>query len=137
MKHFKLLTILIFTLFLSACTNVDNLSKANEIPDFTSGESPLVVENPDNELIIDSFSFGYSMEEIRVKQGETIKITLTNSKGVHDFVVDELNIKSEVIKAGENTTFEFTADELGEFEFYCSIGSHRANGMVGKLIIEP
>jgi len=31
---------------------------------------------------------------------------------------------------------EFTADTPGEFEYYCSVGQHRANGQVGKLIVE-
>jgi len=30
----------------------------------------------------------------------------------------------------------FVADKAGEYEFYCSVGQHRANGMVGKLIVK-
>ena len=55
---------------------------------------------------------------------------------MHDFVIDELNVKSEIIKSGETGEVEFTPDTIGEFEFYCSVGQHRANGMVGTLIVE-
>ena len=55
---------------------------------------------------------------------------------MHDFVIDELNVKSEITKGGNSTVVEFTPDTAGTFEFYCSVGQHRANGMVGKLIVE-
>ena len=34
------------------------------------------------------------------------------------------------------TFVEFTVDKTGTFEYYCSVGQHRANGMVGNLIVE-
>lgn len=88
------------------------------------------------EFTIDSFSYGYSMEEIRVNEGDTVTINLTNSNGLHDWVVDEFNAATETIRAGEETSVTFVADKAGTYEFYCSIGNHRAQGMVGKLIVE-
>ena len=91
---------------------------------------------PVREFTLDAFSYGYSETEIKVRKGETVKITLTNSNGFHNFVIDELDVVSKKIKEGDVTTFEFTAGEVGNFEFYCSIGNHRAQGMIGTLIIE-
>ena len=85
---------------------------------------------------IDSFSFGYSMEEIRVPLGATVTINLTNSAGFHDWVVDEFDAATEKIQAGGNTSVTFVADKQGAFEYYCSVGNHRAQGMVGTLIVE-
>ncbi len=34
------------------------------------------------------------------------------------------------------TFVEFTADKKGTFEYYCSVGEHRVNGMKGKFIVE-
>ena len=31
---------------------------------------------------------------------------------------------------------EFTADKAGSFEYYCSVGEHKAMGMVGTLKVE-
>ncbi len=90
----------------------------------------------DRVIEIDAFNFGYSEEEIRVKQGETVRIIMTSTDGTHDFVVDELNIQSGVISTNGVTEVEFEATQTGVYEFYCSIGSHRQAGMFGTLIIE-
>ena len=55
---------------------------------------------------------------------------------MHDFNIDELGVDGPVIKAGETTTIDFVADQVGEFEYYCSVVQHRANGQVGMLIVE-
>lgn len=85
---------------------------------------------------IDSFGFGYSESEIRVKKGDTVTINLTNSDGFHDWVVDEFDAATPKIRAGETSSVTFVADKVGTFEYYCSVGSHRAQGMVGNLIVE-
>jgi plastocyanin len=90
-------------------------------------------------LDIDMFSFGYSMDTITAKPGETITLNLTATDAMHNFVIDELNVKSATIKSGDNTTVTFTIPEsaAGEsYEYYCSVGNHRAQGMVGTLIVE-
>lgn len=83
-------------------------------------------------------SFSYSPSTITVKLGDKVKLNLTNKAAdfPHDFVIDELNAKSSKSAPGGTDTLEFTADKKGTFEFYCSVGSHRAKGMVGKLIVE-
>lgn len=85
---------------------------------------------------VDSFAFGYSETEIRVKKGDAVTINLTNSGGFHDWVVDEFAAATEQIAAGGNTSVTFVASETGTFEYYCSVGDHRTKGMVGKLIVE-
>lgn len=85
---------------------------------------------------VDSFSYGYSLEEIRVKEGDTVTINLTNSGGFHDWVVDEFDAATAKIKEGETTSVTFVASKKGTYEYYCSVGSHRAQGMIGTLIVE-
>lgn len=86
------------------------------------------------ELTAANFKFG--APEIKVKKGDRVRIELKVVDGFHDWVVDEFNAKTAQVKAGEKTTVEFVADKAGTFEYYCSVGQHRANGMVGKLIVE-
>lgn len=78
----------------------------------------------------------FKPNEIKVKLGETVKIEFINVEGLHDFVVDELNIKTKIIGSGKTETVEFTPDKIGSFEFYCSVANHRQQGMVGTLIVE-
>ncbi len=81
-------------------------------------------------------NFKFDPSEIRVKKGDTVKITLASS-GMHDFRIDEFNVKTNVLKTGDAPqTVQFVADKTGTFEYYCSVGNHRAMGMVGKLIVE-
>jgi len=81
-------------------------------------------------------NFKFSLAEIKVKQGDTVKITFKNSGGTHDWRLDEFNAKTQILKDGQEETIEFVADKKGAFEYYCSIGSHRAMGMKGNLIVE-
>lgn len=80
--------------------------------------------------------FRFTPNEIRVKKGDKVKVVLNVLDMQHDFVVDELDIRTKIGKAGETVEVEFTANTAGEFEFYCSVGSHRAQGMVGTFIVE-
>ena len=88
------------------------------------------------EFTLDSFNFGYSETEIRVQEGDTVTINLTNSDGFHDWVVDEFDAATDKIRAGETTSVTFVADAAGTYEYYCSVGNHRQQGMVGTLVVE-
>lgn len=77
----------------------------------------------------------FSVKEIRVKKGDRVRVTVTNTKGMHDFVIDEFGVKQET-PLNEKTVIEFTADKAGTFEYYCSKPGHRARGQWGKLIVE-
>lgn len=81
-------------------------------------------------------NFYYDMEEIRVKEGDTVTINFRSVEGFHDWVVDEFNAATGQVSTGGETSVTFVADKKGTFEYYCSVGSHRAQGMVGNLIVE-
>lgn len=83
------------------------------------------------EIINGKYFPQYSIKEITVKKGETIRLKI-NTTGNHDFKIDELNVYSET-PAGEITTVEFTADKVGEFIYYCTKPNHRTNGHWGTI----
>lgn len=87
-------------------------------------------------IAVEGGSFYYKPNEVRVKKGEKVKIVLSSKDMMHDFVIDELNVKTPVVPSGETGTVEFTADQTGTFEYYCSVGNHRQQGQIGKLIVE-
>lgn len=80
--------------------------------------------------------FSFDVKEIKVKKGDTVKVVFTNTQGTHNWVLDEFGAQTKVLQAGASETVEFVADKAGTFEYYCSVGEHRQNGMVGKLIVE-
>jgi len=85
---------------------------------------------------VDGFMFGYSLKELRVKKGQTVTVNFTSTGGMHDWVVDEFNATTAQVNTGATTSVTFVADKAGTFEYYCSVGQHRANGMVGNLMVE-
>lgn len=90
----------------------------------------------DKTFEVKGLNYSYDVKEIKVKLNDKVKINFTNTEGMHDFRIDELGVKTNVIKEGVTESAEFVADKMGTFEYYCSVGQHRANGMWGKLIVE-
>lgn len=87
-------------------------------------------------VTIEAGSFYYKPNVINAKVGDKIKVIMTSKDMMHDFMIDELDVKMPTTKSGETNEVEFTATKAGTFEFYCSVGQHRKNGQVGTLIVE-
>lgn len=85
---------------------------------------------------VEGGAFYVKPNEIRVKQGDTVRIVFTNAGGTHNFSIDEFNVKTKTLQTGETEEVEFVANQTGEFEFYCGVANHRAQGMKGTLIVE-
>lgn len=81
--------------------------------------------------------FAFDQTEISVSEGDKVTINFTSGGGFHDWVLDEFNAATDRVQDGETASVTFVADRAGEFEYYCSVGSHRAQGMVGKLTVLP
>lgn len=77
----------------------------------------------------------FSLNEIKVKKGDTVKIHITNTAGTHDFILDEFGIDMET-PLDQTVVVEFVADKVGTFEYYCGKYNHRALGQRGNLIVE-
>lgn len=100
------------------------------------GVEEMIVEDNVKEFVVDATSFSFSPSTMVVDRGDTVKITLKNAKGVHDLKIDEFTgASTRILNAGESETITFVADKSGTFEYYCSVGNHRAMGMVGTLTV--
>lgn len=123
-------------------------SKTETPSPVTQPETGTVVEEPTvvpaegvmagqtKEFTVEGSPFKFTPKEIRVKKGDTVVVTFKNAQGTHDFAIDEFDVKTNQIGEGEEEEVEFVASKVGTFEYYCSVGNHRAQGMVGKLIVE-
>lgn len=92
-----------------------------------------VMNEYDYTMELDNYSFSPSV--IEAKAGGTVTIKLVSLSNMHDFVIDELDVQSSALGNGDEEVIEINIpeDAEGEYEFYCSIGSHRQLGMVGIL----
>jgi plastocyanin len=104
---------------------------------------PLAAETVDatgdsgvKEIEITNRGLVFSVSEMRVNVGDTVRVTFTNGGGRHDWVLDEFDgAQTDVIRAGQSQTVEFVADKAGTFEFYCSVPGHRQAGMYGTFVV--
>lgn len=96
----------------------------------------LLTDSSVKEFTVTGSNFKFDTPEIKVKEGDTVKITFKNSGGFHDFVIDEFNVKTKQTEGPTEETVTFVADKPGEYEFYCSVGQHKQMGMRGAFIVE-
>ncbi len=88
------------------------------------------------EFVVSGQNFSFTPSVITVKKGDKVKITFKNTSGFHDFKIDEFGVATKQTASPYTEVLEFTADKVGSFEYYCSVGTHRALGMKGTLKVE-
>jgi len=107
---------------------------SNEMPtiDAPNTEEQLAIK----EFVVSGQNFSFSPSLITAKRGDRVKITFQNTQGFHDFKIDEYGVATKQAQSPATEVLEFTADKTGSFEYYCSVGTHRAMGMKGTLKVE-
>lgn len=89
------------------------------------------------QIKITGSEFSFNPASLTIKKGENIQLTFTNNGAVpHDFVLEELGIKTKILPVGQSETMSFTANQSGTFSFYCSVTGHRNAGMEGQLTVQ-
>ena len=83
----------------------------------------------------------YTPDIIRVKQGDHVKLHITNIEqtedATHGFAIADYNIEAS-LEPGATENFEFTADKSGSYNFYCTeFCSALHLEMAGWLLVEP
>ena len=115
----------------------------------TNSEANIVSNNllvngdsePDKIFVVTGGRFSFIIDgevnpDMVVNQGDLVRIEFINDDSMpHDWVIDEFDAATEIIRTGESSIIEFVADTSGEYEYYCTVGSHRAQGMYGRFIV--
>jgi len=128
--------------YLGGSSSPSSTGESGDINRESSGEAPsgtpLVGQsvNGIEEFTVTGQKFSFNPSSIVVKKGDQVKITFKSLDGLHDFKIDEFGAATKRVNAGEEDTITFTADKTGSFEYYCSVGTHRAMGMHGTLTVE-
>ena len=138
MKRSLFLSLLISALILTGCQASAPTTSPKDTTEASASENTQVQEKI---FTMSGVNFAFLMDgeenpTITVKKGDTVRIEFTSDDGFHDWVVDEFNAATEQVRPGSPTSVTFVADEAGSFEYYCSVGSHRENGMKGMLVVE-
>lgn len=100
-------------------------------------EPPPKLTGQTKEFNVIAKSYSFTPSDIRVNNGDKVKLNVFIADGFHDFVIDEFTgARTERTSAVATTTIEFIVNKTGEFKYYCSVGNHRQLGMEGILIVE-
>jgi nitrite reductase (NO-forming) len=92
-----------------------------------------------------AFAGGAPGPVVHVRQGQTVKITLTNDGAIPhsvDFHAARIapNVAFRDVNPGESFTFSFKANDAGVFMYHCDtkpVLAHIANGMYGAIVVDP
>ncbi|GMK37866.1 hypothetical protein PCCS19_09200 [Paenibacillus sp. CCS19] len=84
------------------------------------------------EVKVSAKDWEYDQKEIHVKKGDKVRITLTSDDGGHGLSLPVYNVDIQ-----GNDSAEFTADQVGQFEFRCSVPCGQGHmEMKGTLIVD-
>ena len=96
----------------------------------------LTAQTAADEIKVTAKKYEFSPSVIKVKQGAHVRLVITAADHDHGFKLEAFQI-NQLLKKGEATTVEFTADKAGTFPFacshYCGFGHKR---MKGELVVE-
>jgi len=117
--------------------NQKNMTAPVPAMTYSASPEPMMTDETGVKVFnVSGANYRYDPKTITVQKGDKVRIIFQPQDMQHDWDITELGIDSPVTVVGETSEIEFTADEAGEFEYFCSVGNHRANGMVGTLIVE-
>jgi heme/copper-type cytochrome/quinol oxidase subunit 2 len=89
------------------------------------------------EFTVSARNYAFSPERLEASHDDLVKLTVTSPDQAHSFTIDEYRIVKR-IPAGGTTTFEFRADRIGTFAFYCNLTTDPGcKGMRGTLVVRP
>lgn len=92
--------------------------------------------NQIKEINVVARQWNFEPAEITVNRGDKVRLNITSDDVPHGFAIREYNI-NKIISPGQTAAIEFTADQPGEFTFYCSVFCGQGHkDQTGKLIVK-
>jgi cytochrome c oxidase subunit 2 len=102
----------------------------------SAGALGMLAQSEANEIKVTAKKFEFSPSAIHVKKGDHVKLVITAADHDHGFKLEAFQV-DQLLKKGEATTVEFTADRAGTFPFecshFCGMGHKK---MKGELVVE-
>jgi len=105
------------------------------------GDSGDSVEKPETlgnvvEFTMVAKQWEFDPATITVNEGDNVVLTIESIDVTHGFTLSEFGV-SERLEPGKSVTIKFTADQTGEFRFFCSVFCGEGHtSMGGTLIVQ-
>lgn len=98
---------------------------------------PKMTQGEAREIDVSARRYTFTPARVEVQQNDLVKIHFTAQDIAHSFTVDDYRIAKRA-GAGQTVTFEFRADRVGTFPYYCSLAiDDGCRQMRGELIVRP
>jgi len=102
-----------------------------------SGDAPLAQDQARHDIVLNAKRYAFSQPRVEVAANDVVKLTLVAEDIPHTFTIDEYRI-SKRAAPGRPVTFEFRADKVGTFTFYCNLTiEDGCRDMRGTLVVTP
>ncbi|MBI3032502.1 cupredoxin domain-containing protein [Candidatus Woesearchaeota archaeon] len=89
------------------------------------------------ELTVQAYNWGFTVDPVKIKKGDTVKLKLVGVSGTHGFALPEFDVNAGPIGEGSEQTIEFVADQAGTFTYYCNVPCGKGHKeMKGELVVE-
>jgi len=89
------------------------------------------------EFDLTATNYRFTPDHLEVRQDELVKLTVRSTDVAYSVTIDKYRV-SKRVPAGGEVTFEFRADQAGEFDFYSNLTSDsRHKTMRGSLVVRP
>jgi plastocyanin len=106
-------------------------------PTVTPSSTPTPNLTNTQAITVRSNEFAFDPSTVTVQSGKPVTLTFINGGNYpHDLRITDLNMGTEIIRAGEQTILEFTPINPGQFMFICTVPGHADQGMKGNLIVQ-
>lgn len=89
------------------------------------------------EITVTGRDFSFDPSTITVNKGDTVRITFINEGTFpHNFAISVLGVGTKTIQPGQRDVITFTADQVGQYKFMCTVPGHADQGMVGTVVVK-
>jgi heme/copper-type cytochrome/quinol oxidase subunit 2 len=94
---------------------------------------------PPQDVKITARKYSFTPARIEVQENDLVKVTMEAADIPHSFTIDDDNYRiAERATPGHPVVFEFRADKVGTFPFYCNLTTDpNCKGMRGELVVRP
>jgi cytochrome c oxidase subunit II len=120
---------------LAAAANAASLSTAAAMP----VPQPQEAVRPPQEIKVTARKYAFTPSRIEVQENDVVKVTLEAADIPHSFTIDDDNYRiAKRATPGHPVVFEFRADKVGTFPFYCNLTTDpNCKNMRGELVVKP
>lgn len=109
---------------------------AQGTPGASPGASPAASPAATGAMQVEAGDLFFKPKTLTIPANTDVTVTIVNNGGLqHDFMIDELGVKTELIDPGASQDVVING-AAGEYAYYCSVPGHRQGGMEGTLTIQ-